>query len=117
MPCVRGRGRTTSFILVLDIPIGLSQMGWNAQPAVTMSTFTTRPEVGHQSPWVRSLDMETRLIKMPHVALGDSLPRDSYCREIATLIRSSGSTMWSWLSSPMSIWTRLILPLNLLGPA
>jgi hypothetical protein len=41
----------------------------------------------------------------------------SYCREIATLIRSAGSTMWSWLSSPMSIWMRSIFPLNLLGPS
>lgn len=40
----------------------------------------------------------------------------SYCREIATLIRSAGSTIWSWLSSPMSIWTRSIFPLNLLPP-
>ena len=38
-----------------------------------------------------------------------------YCREMATLATSAGSMRWSWSSSPRSIWTTSIWPLNRLG--
>ena len=35
-----------------------------------------------------------------------------YCLAMAMRRRSSGSMKWSWSSSPRSIWTQLILPVN-----
>ena len=36
----------------------------------------------------------------------------AYCRAMAIRRRSSGSMKWSWSSSPRSIWTQSILPVN-----
>ena len=40
----------------------------------------------------------------------------AYCREMATLATSAGSMRWVWSSSPTSIWTTSMRPLNRLDP-
>ena len=43
---------------------------------------------------------------------GDAPGRTVYCRAMAMRNRSSGSMKWSWSSSPRSICTQWILPVN-----
>jgi len=38
--------------------------------------------------------------------------RSFYCLAMAMRRRSSGAMKWSWSSSPKSIWTHLIVPVN-----
>ena len=55
-----------------------------------------------------------------HAAICRSLMVNApaYCLAIAMFSRSSGVMRWSWLSSPISIWTQSISPENLfpVGP-
>lgn len=47
----------------------------------------------------------------------DAVGRCAYCLAMAMQMTSFGSIRWSWLSSPRSICTRSIFPLNMLVPS
>jgi len=48
----------------------------------------------------------------PDDGLDPDTMRNVYCLAMVMRIRSSGSMRWSWSSSPRSICTQLIFPVN-----